>query len=69
MKNFDRVVASKGKKKLEFELGKKVSKETKEEVLGVIVGRSGNLRAPAFQIGMTLVVGYHEEAYDELFQS
>ena len=33
----------------------------------LVVGPSGKLRAPALVAGDTLVVGYHDEAYDEVF--
>jgi hypothetical protein len=29
----------------------------------LVVGPTGNLRAPAFKVGDTLVVGFHEEMY------
>ena len=37
------------------------------ELTGLITGRSGTLRAPTFRRGKTLVVGYSDELYDELF--
>jgi hypothetical protein len=32
----------------------------------LIIGPSGNLRAPAFFVGKSLVIGFEEEAYREL---
>jgi arsenate reductase-like glutaredoxin family protein len=32
----------------------------------LIIGPSGNLRAPAFFVGKQLVIGFEEEAYREL---
>ena len=32
-----------------------------EEILGLILGRSGTLRAPALRTGATFVVGYNED--------
>jgi hypothetical protein len=29
----------------------------------LVIGPTGNLRAPAFKVGETLVVGFHEEMY------
>jgi|TARA_B100000809_G_scaffold241774_1_gene265263 arsenate reductase-like glutaredoxin family protein len=37
------------------------------ELTGLITGRSGTLRAPTLRRGKTLVVGYSDELYDELF--
>lgn len=31
-----------------------------------MLGPTGNLRAPTFRIGRTLVVGFHEETYRAL---
>jgi hypothetical protein len=36
-----------------------------DELLAALIGPSGNLRAPAFRIGRTLVVGFHPGAYAE----
>lgn len=55
-----KVVAAKGKKILTFKL-----KEAElDDVLKVIIGRSGNLRAPSVTVGKTLVVGFNEEMYE-----
>ena len=53
------VVVAKGKKVLTFDL----KSSDVEEVLGVIMGRSGNLRAPSISHKSTLVVGFTEEMY------
>jgi hypothetical protein len=37
-----------------------------EEVLAVSLGPTGNLRAPTFRKGKTLVVGFEESAYKEV---
>ena len=39
---------------------------TKEEILKVSLGRTGNLRAPTLRVGKNLYVGYNEEMYKEL---
>ena len=33
----------------------------------LIVGPSGNLRAPTLRKGKTLVVGFHQETYESIF--
>ena len=40
--------------------------ETKEEILKVTLGRTGNLRAPTLRVGKRFYVGYNEEMYKEL---
>ncbi|MEZ6006130.1 MAG: ArsC family (seleno)protein, partial [Planctomycetota bacterium] len=32
-----------------------------------MLGPSGNLRAPTIRKGKTLIVGFHEELYEEIF--
>ena len=31
-----------------------------------IMGPSGNLRAPTLKVGKTLLVGFHEDAYEQV---
>lgn len=40
--------------------------ESKEELLKVSLGRTGNLRAPTLRVGKTLYVGYNDTMYEEL---
>ena len=35
------------------------------EIAALIIGPSGNLRAPAFFVGNRLIIGYEEDAYKE----
>jgi hypothetical protein len=37
------------------------------ELLKLVMGPSGNLRAPAIRAGKTLLVGFSDEAYTEVF--
>ena len=37
-----------------------------ETLLSHLLGPTGNLRAPTFRKGKTLVVGFNEQAYDDL---
>lgn len=44
-----------------------VSEKPSDEALAeLLIGPSGNLRAPAFTVKDTLVVGFNAEAYREL---
>ena len=38
-----------------------------DAVASLLLGPTGNLRAPAVRAGDTLIVGFHEDAYRELF--
>ena len=50
------LVVTRGKKVLSFDLVNDHPGD--EEILGLILGRSGKLRAPAIRTGTTLLVGY-----------
>jgi arsenate reductase-like glutaredoxin family protein len=58
------VYAAKGKKVVHFDMKK--DKPDDEELAKVLLGPTGNLRAPALRIGKTLVVGFDEETYKEV---
>ena len=60
----DEVWVTKGKKLFQFRWD---DGATDDEVAALILGRSGTLRAPAFQAGSVFMVGYSEEAYTALF--
>ena len=59
LKAADEVYVAKGKKVLHF----KMKQADLDEVLAVVLGPTGNLRAPTFRSGKTLVVGFDEAAY------
>jgi arsenate reductase-like glutaredoxin family protein len=59
-----KVVVAKGKKVVAFDLRK--SPPSDSELAAVIMGPTGNLRAPALKVGTTFLVGFNEEAYDSL---
>ena len=58
------VLVSRGKKLVRITQGDDTSDDT---LAGLILGRSGTLRAPAIQAGSTLLVGFHAEGYEEVF--
>ena len=58
------VYAAKGKKVVHLKMKK--DKPDDETLTKLIVGPSGNLRAPAIRKGKTLIVGFHEETYEQL---
>ena len=55
---------AKGKQTLFFDLGKQ--RPSAEELLGLLLGRSGKLRAPAIRIGRRLIVGYSSELLENV---
>lgn len=60
----DRLVAARGKKVVTFDLKK--DKPDDEALLAVLLGPSGNLRAPAAMVGRTFVVGFNPDVYGEV---
>ena len=60
----DRLVAARGKKVVTLDLKK--DRPDDETLLAVLLGPSGNLRAPAATVGRTLVVGFNPEVYREV---
>ncbi len=54
---------AKGKKTLHFDL--KNDRPDDEEILAVILGRSGTLRAPALRRGSAFIVGYNDSILEE----
>jgi len=57
------VLVARGKKVLRFE----TKSADPDELAGVILGRSGTLRAPAIRVGKTFLVGFHAETYEQIF--
>lgn len=60
-----RIVAMKGKKRVELDMSRKPSDE---EILAVLLGPTGGMRAPSMWVGDTLVVGFDPEAYAEVLK-
>ena len=65
VKEADKVYVAKGKKVVYFDLKK--DKPSDVELAKVLLGPTGNLRAPALRKGKTLVVGFDEETYKKVF--
>jgi arsenate reductase-like glutaredoxin family protein len=58
------IVAAKGKKVVRYHLAK--DKPTREELLAIMIGPSGNLRAPTLRKGKKLLIGFELGAYSEV---
>ena len=59
----DRLVVAKGKRMTELDLNLELP--TDEVVAKLMLGPTGNLRAPTLRVGRTLVVGYNEQVMME----
>ena len=57
-------MVAKGKKRVDLDLKK--DKPTEDEVLKLILGPTGNLRAPTLLVGKTMLVGFQEEMYQDV---
>ena len=57
----DEIYASKGKQVVHLDLRKE--KPDKAALLGLLLGPTGNLRAPTLRKGRTLLVGFDEVSY------
>jgi len=57
------VIVAKGRKLDRFEPGGKAPKA----VVDAMLGPTGNLRAPTLRAGKTTLVGFNEEAFEEVF--
>ena len=61
VREVDEIYASKGKQVMHLDLRKE--KPDKAALLGLLLGPTGNLRAPTLRKGRTLLVGFDEASY------
>jgi hypothetical protein len=64
LKDVDEVYVVKGKKVVYVDLAK--ARPPRADLLGLLLGPTGNLRAPALRKGRTLIVGFDEATYAKL---
>ncbi len=60
-----RIIVAKGKKVTTLDVGKEPTNAT--QLAAVVLGPTGNLRAPTLKVGKTWLVGFNEEAYSQRF--
>ena len=60
-RDVDDIWVAKGKKAVHVDLRK--AKPGKAELLALLLGPTGGLRAPTLRVGRTLLVGFNEAAY------
>jgi arsenate reductase-like glutaredoxin family protein len=58
------LIAAKGKKVERIDLRK--GKPDKATVARLMIGPSGNLRAPTLRVGKKILVGFDEESYEKV---
>jgi arsenate reductase-like glutaredoxin family protein len=64
LKDVDELYAAKGKRVVHVDL--KRAKLPRAELLQLLLGPTGNLRAPTLRKGRTLIVGFDEATYKRL---
>ncbi len=58
------IYVSKGAKVVHIDMRKE--KPDDDRIISVMLGPSGNLRAPTLQVGKTLLVGFNEDSYNKV---
>jgi arsenate reductase-like glutaredoxin family protein len=66
LKDVDQLYVAKGKRVVHVDL--KREKPPRAQLLGLLLGPTGNLRAPTLRKGRTLIVGYDEATYRDLLE-
>ena len=65
-RDVDQIYVAKGKKVVQVDL--KTSRPARAELLALLLGPTGGLRAPTLRVGRTLLVGFSEEAYAKILR-
>jgi len=65
MREAHRLIAAKGKKVTTIDL--RTAPPADEVLAGLMLGPTGNLRAPIMRVGQTIVVGYNDQAFIDVF--
>lgn len=65
VRDVDEIYAARGPKVVHIDLKKE--SPAPDELASVLLGPTGNLRAPAIKQGRKLVVGFNEDTYARLF--
>ena len=60
-----RLVAAKGKKVTTVDL--RTAPPADDILAGLMLGPTGNLRAPIMRVGQTILVGYNDQAFTDIF--
>lgn len=65
LKKASTLISAKGKKVVEVDLKK--TDLSQDEILKLVLGPTGNLRAPTLLVGKKMIVGFNEEMYEGVF--
>ena len=65
-RDVDEIYVAKGKKVVQVDL--KTSRPGRAELLALLLGPTGGLRAPTLRVGRSLLVGFSEEAYAKILR-
>jgi arsenate reductase-like glutaredoxin family protein len=60
-----RLVVAKGKKVTTLDL--QTAPPAEDVLTGLMLGPTGNLRAPIMRVGQTILVGYNDQAFTDIF--
>lgn len=60
-----RLITAKGKKVTTIDL--RTAPPADDVLAGLMLGPTGNLRAPIMRVGQTILVGYNEQAFTDTF--
>ena len=60
-----RLIAAKGKRVTTLDL--QTAPPADDVLAGLMLGPTGNLRAPIMRVGQTILVGYNDQAFTEIF--
>jgi hypothetical protein len=63
-RSMDRVIAARGKKMVVFDM--KTNPPDDDTLAAHLLGPTGNLKAPTLRRGRTLLVGFSDEAYQQV---
>ncbi|MBI1901262.1 MAG: hypothetical protein HYS13_09145 [Planctomycetia bacterium] len=66
LEGVDEIYVAKGKSVMHVNL--KAEQPDKKRLLALLLGPTGNLRAPTLRKGRTLIVGFDEETYQKLLR-
>ncbi len=66
VREVDEVYATKGKRVVHLDLKK--DQPDRATLLGLLLGPTGNLRAPTLRTGRTLIVGFDEDTYAKVLR-
>ena len=62
----DEIYSTKGKRVTHVDL--RIEQPSNETLLSLLLGPTGNLRAPTLRVGRALLVGFDQATYDKVFR-